>query len=107
MRSAGRIVQYPGDNPVPLLASIDQHCNADVRTQSPVPGLRCRHVIKDGDDYYLLFNEQANRVKTAIEVAAKGKRCWIATTTGKRSPRGDPLQIDLDGYELALLQCCR
>jgi hypothetical protein len=91
-----------------LLAVIDQVCTADARLEPACSDVRVRHLVKDGEHFYMLFNESGRPVKTNLSVAEIGIRSWIDTATGDvTSVTTDELDLNLSAYELALLHVAR
>src|SRR5690606_27869944 len=62
MLDAGRVVTWDGGG----VANVDASCERDVRVATPSPGLRFRHVVKGGDDFYLFFNERKEPIDTPV-----------------------------------------
>lgn len=45
--------------------------------------IRSRHVVKDKDHYYILFNEENSAVSTRLSFSVKGKYQWLDAYTAK------------------------
>ena len=67
-----------------------------------MPALRIRHQIKDGDHYYIFFNEGAAPIETAITMAPSGHWEWIDLATGLSEPGGEPLRIAVPPHDIRL-----
>jgi hypothetical protein len=89
--------------PRPVLDALGDLCPPDVVCAAPTPGLRVRHVVKDEQHFYMLFNEAAQPIDTGLTVGAKGTPHWINTVTGDASPAEAPLQLALGPFEMKLL----
>jgi hypothetical protein len=70
---------------------------------STSPGLRVRHIVKGGRHFYLLFNEDATPVTTAIGLAAKGARQWLNPATAATTPDAPAAAVAFQPHELKLL----
>jgi len=63
LRQSGRLFVYRPDNPAGLTAYLDRVAPQSFRLDPPCPGLRVRHVQKNGMEIYMLFNEQSTPLK--------------------------------------------
>lgn len=86
LASAGRLIvwdnsmtagSFPGavvvKSPGELVAAIDRKVKPDL-VLNPAPGsIRYRHVEKDGEHYYMLFNEEEETVSTVVDPSVKGR----------------------------------
>jgi hypothetical protein len=66
-----------------MLRAVDGLAAPDVVLDPPAPGLRCRHVVKGGLSFYMLFNEGETTVRATIRTAARGARSWLDLSTGE------------------------
>jgi len=66
---SGAITYQTSDN---LLTAIENKTSADIKLITPSPDIRYRHIIKDGDHYYIIFNEGACEVSTKLKIVTKG-----------------------------------
>lgn len=71
------------NTPAELLASIDKLIKPDIILNPSSENIRYRHVIKGGDDYYILFNEEKTEVSAKIKLSAPGKYQWLNPYTAK------------------------
>lgn len=92
------------NDPLSLVSTLHARIGRDICLDRPAPSLRVRHVMKDGLDYYLLFNESGLPLSRAFDVAITGQAAWIDTATGEANAVDRPLQIELSGYGVKLLQ---
>jgi hypothetical protein len=104
-QQAGRLYQFDSSQPHTILQQIDQHCTKDLLITPPAPGLRYRHLLKSGIHFYLLFNESPEPINTKLQVSALGPPSWVNTVTGATTPCTGELNLTLDSYAVALLQC--
>lgn len=90
LRNTGRLLAWCPDNAPPaidfaqpcaneasLVHALDAKTPRDVTCTPAVPDLRVRHVVKEGAHHYIFFNEGTAPLRTAIDVAATGQRCWL------------------------------
>jgi hypothetical protein len=57
-----------------LINAVNKLTVADIYLTQPSENIRYRHVKKEGDDYYILFNEEATDVNTGIRCQASDFR---------------------------------
>jgi hypothetical protein len=104
MQQAGHVILYQPDAPQALLDALRALRPRDVETELPAPGLRFRHLLKNGEHFYILFNETAGEIDTALTVSARGRMNWINPATGTPRAAESPLRLSLRAHEIALLQ---
>ena len=63
--------------PQELITANDRLTPPDVILTPPQFDVRYRHLVKNGEHFYILANEGAHNVAANIQVAAKGKRSWV------------------------------
>ena len=74
LEKAGRVIRWSKEKgETALLSSIDRLVQADVKVSPASRDLRVRHVVKDGRDYYIVFNEGEGEVEVRLDVSAGGK----------------------------------
>ena len=95
LRRLGRLIEVANDE---LIAAIDQLVPVDLRVEPAQPNLRYRHVVKDGADYYLLFNESRAPMRFTIAVAATGDQWWLDPYHGTQEVFNPSLPVELGGY---------
>lgn len=86
-----------------LVAMLDRLVPPDVTLAPAHSDLRYRHVVKDGHDWYLLFNEGSGAVHGNLQVSATGERCWLDPVTGQRSLVAGDVDLHLRPYETKVL----
>jgi hypothetical protein len=94
---AGRIVWW-GDDEETHLAALYALAPAAITANPPCPGLRVRHVRKAGLEWWILFNEAATPIDTALDLDALG---FLNPVTGAVEPFDGRLR--LDGYDVRVL----
>jgi hypothetical protein len=68
-----------------LVAAIDKLIKPDLILTPASSNIRYRHVVKGGDHYYILFNEDNTVVSTRLSVPVKGKYKWVDPQTAQYS----------------------
>ena len=101
---AGHVIEWPAAEDGAGLSRLDAVAVRDVELTTPAIGLRYRHVVKGGDDYYLFFNENAERIDTEATLRARGAMAWIDPATAAATPVDGPLRLVLPPHEVALLR---
>lgn len=103
LEQAGRVIYYSDAIADDLVRCIDALALPDVSAFPPVPGLRVRHVIKDGVHCYMLFNEQAASLQTQLRLAAGDNLELCDVWTGQLSPCSSAAPFTLDGHEMKVV----
>jgi hypothetical protein len=86
-----------------LLNAVKKLSLPDITLTAPSPGIRYRHVEKDGDHYYMIFNEDEKEVKTGYRLPATGYRVWINPYTLKTIEAKDIEVVDFKPHEMKIL----
>lgn len=60
-----------------LVSAIDKLVRPDLTLTPSSAGIRYRHVVKGGNHYYILFNEEDTEVFARLSLPLKGKYQWI------------------------------
>jgi hypothetical protein len=101
---AGGVFCYSEDEPVEnLLTWLAATVPVDVRVSPKTPALRVRHVVKEGQHYYLIFNEEQASLDFILELATEGSWLLFDAVSGNAEPFLAGRSIHLDGYELKIL----
>jgi len=93
--------------PDELKAAINKITEPDIILIPPTENIRYRHVEKDGDHYYMLFNEENAEVATAIGMKVRGTRQWIDPFTAEVTESMENETIHFRPYEMKLLRIIR
>jgi hypothetical protein len=80
------------------LSLIDALVVRDVTVRPAAPGLRVRHVVKDGTHYYLLFNEGSDDFTGEVRFAADGKRHLLDPMYPDEQTAMPDSDLSLPGY---------
>jgi hypothetical protein len=91
-------------SPDELVSEIDRHIKPDLTLQPPSTNIRFRHVVKSGDHFYMLFNEEPEKVETRIDVAVKGKREWLNPFTAEAFQATADGSVVFQPHEMKLLR---
>ncbi|MCX6333009.1 MAG: hypothetical protein NT092_01730 [Bacteroidia bacterium] len=93
-----------------LLFAIAKMTVQDISISPGSSSIRCRHVEKDGNDYYLLFNEETEQVITGIGLQASGLRqsaagglLWIDPFSMKSTVLKDGETLLFKPHEMKIL----
>lgn len=60
-----------------MIAAMNAIVKPDIQLTPASAAIRYRHVIKGNDHYYMLFNEEENKVSTKLSFPVKGNFRWI------------------------------
>jgi hypothetical protein len=101
--------EFPGavnvKNPAGMTAAIDRKIKPDIMLNPASGSIRMRHVKKDGDDFYLLFNEEATTVRTRIAPSVKGKSVWLDASTARMTGFSPAADVVFRPHEMKILWC--
>jgi hypothetical protein len=99
LERAGRVIRYTeGLADVDLIAQIDRLAPPDIRVAQDVPGLRVRHVIKEGCHCFMLFNETIAPAEMTVELPVEGPATLYDPWTGKSSGMTPDRRLALQGH---------
>jgi len=94
-----------------LLTAINKITEADLLLTDKSESIRYRHVVKGGDNYYIIFNESETSVKTGLRLRAPeglqqvaDSREWLDPYTAKAYMTGDDEIITFKPHELKILR---
>jgi hypothetical protein len=72
LEKAGRVIHWHGDvDDITFVKNIDDLLKPDFRITPKTKDLRVRHVVKNGTDYYILFNEGEEDIQFIPELNDK------------------------------------
>jgi hypothetical protein len=104
MALAGRVFRFSGDEPADnLLAWLARYVPADIHVTPKTPALRVRHVVKNLQHYYLIFNEEQAPLDFSLELAAGEPWLLFDVITGSAESFPEGGSLHLNGYELKIL----
>lgn len=94
------VVKTTGD----MIAAIDKNIKPDILLDPSSENIRYRHVVKEGDDYYILFNEENIVVTTKIILSINGKYEWINPYKSEIYVQSKNETVTFAPYELKVLK---
>ncbi len=78
LEKAGRIINWNNDiDEAVFISKIDQLVKPDIQISPPTKDLRVRHVVKNGVDFYILFNEGENEIKFTPDYGDKKNGVFV------------------------------
>ena len=101
MFDAGRVLDWR-DNQASL-KRLEAVVDRDVVVETPSPGLRHRHVVKDGDDYYLFFNEGAEPIDVGAKLRTTGPMHLVNLANGGATAVDGELRLKLPPHDVELV----
>ncbi|MBN2634568.1 MAG: hypothetical protein JXR66_13480 [Bacteroidales bacterium] len=90
-------------SPEDLINAVNKITDADLVASKPSPGLRYRHVVKDGQHFYMIFNEEEAEVNISINLPLRGIMKWVDPYTLETSPFTGQELISFKPHEIKLL----
>jgi hypothetical protein len=104
LERAGRLLRWdPGAEPGRWLADLERLAPVDVRVSPHAPGLRVRHVFKEGLHYWILFNEARGDLQIKLDLAVLGPGALLDPQTGEQEPWGRGDEVRLQGHACRVL----
>ncbi len=95
-----KVYNYPDD----MIKALRNSIPNDIWVAGGEKDLRYRHVMKNGDHYYVLFNEGFNSINPSVEFSESGEIQIIDPFTGIASPSAKANELKLDPFELKLVR---
>jgi hypothetical protein len=82
---AGRLIRWNDRmEDSKLLQRIDRLVPVDIRVHPANKDVRIRHVLKNGADYYIIFNEGQSNLEAELETSVKGGRLLLDPLSGRQ-----------------------
>jgi hypothetical protein len=101
LEEAERLIWYEeGMSDERLVRRIDQIVSPDVEAVPRTPSLRVRHVVRDRQHYYLLFNEERLPLETRLHLSCCEHGVIFDPYTGDQREFDSNTPLQLGGYEL-------
>ena len=92
------------ENSAALKTALKTIINPDISLSPPSEAIRYRHIEKEGDGYYMLFNEDNKEVRTKISLDPKeGITEWVDQYTGTVTESVSNEEVVFKPYEMKLL----
>jgi hypothetical protein len=103
LQESGRTYRYTQETPDDhLVAWLNAHVPAAIPVTPPTPALRVRHVVKNQQDFYMLFNEE--RVSLDFTFLQDAEPWQIFDpVSGQAKQLSENRTIHLNGHELKIL----
>jgi len=103
LEQTGRSIHFDDMTEAELVKRLDLIVPQDVRVFPAVPGVRVRHVIKDGRHCFMLFNEASPAVDIRVELPVSGRALiwnpWTDESFGM--PAGN--RLSLPGHSFCVI----
>ena len=104
LEKAGRVIRWAEmQDEAEGLSRLNKLVTADVRLTPAARGVRARHVVKGGADYYILFNEGQEAASFRLETAAKGRRRLLDPETLEQRAVERDARLSMKPHELAVV----
>lgn len=87
-----------------LINAVNRITQPDLILSPAAESVRYRHVVKGGDHYYMIFNEEATEASAKIKLSVNGTRQWLNPYTAEASASGADENITLKPHELKVLR---
>jgi hypothetical protein len=105
LERAGRLIRWGKiDGDTSLLGKINKIVPAEVVVSPATPDLRLRHIVKEGMDYYILFNEGQEHIELKLKTSVEGHRFLLDPETGGQSDIDPDAAIKMQPHELKVLK---
>ncbi|MBN1311973.1 MAG: hypothetical protein JXB30_11200 [Anaerolineae bacterium] len=104
LESANRVIRYTeGSDETRLVASLREIVPDDVSVWPHHPGLRTRHVTKDGIHYFMLFNETKEAVEPIVKLPVSGETYLFDLKTGAAEACSLEEALSFEGHEMKVI----
>jgi hypothetical protein len=104
LEETGRLIRYEqGMSDQELVRRIDLVVSPDVKAMPHTSGLRVRHMVKDGQHYYLLFNEERHALETQLRLSCCEHGVIFDPYTGDQREFDSNTPLMLSGHELKVV----
>jgi len=85
LEHAGRVIRWQTKmSDTDLIEKIDRLVPLDVRILPEAKDVRVRHVVKAGQDYYILCNEGEEELNVRLDLSAQSERYLLDPETGEQ-----------------------
>jgi hypothetical protein len=90
-------------SPEELTTALRARIPSDLALYPPSENIRYRHVVKNGQNVYLLFNEENTSVEVKVAVSAEGRTQWLDPYQGTIREASLQEKVLFQPYEMKLL----
>ena len=98
---------FPGartyGQPDELISEINRTSPADLYVYPPSTGIRYRHVVKGGNHFYIIFNEEEKDELIRLKIPLKGNFKWLNPYSGAASSMDPESEVQIKPHELKIL----
>jgi hypothetical protein len=104
LEQAGRVIHWQPHFPEgELIARLDALAPVDIRVAEATPGLRVRHVLKEGVHYFFLFAEENRPMEITVILPATGVTLCYDPWRNDAAPFPADGRMLLGGHELRVI----
>lgn len=86
-----------------LISEISRTAPAGLYLNPSSTGIRYRHVVKGGNHYYIIFNEEEKDELIRLKIPLKGNFKWLDPYTGAATDMNPESEIQIKPHELKIL----
>jgi len=97
-----KVISY--QTPDDLIAAINTKLPPDIEMNTPSQDIRYRHVVKEDNHYYIIFNEGTNIITSKLKVSATGKRQLIDAATAAAVKLSADETLTFSPHELKIIR---
>lgn len=87
-----------------LITALNKISLQDIQLTPATENIRLRHVEKGGDEYYILFNEEASEISAGIRLQVTGDREWLDPFTAKMTGSTEDEIVVFKPHEMKILR---
>jgi hypothetical protein len=91
-------------SPDDLVSAIDKTISMDLFLTTPSENIRYRHVVKGGDHYYIIFNEESGDLITKLKIPVHGTRQFLNPATAEAVIVSEDENVHFKPHELKILR---
>jgi hypothetical protein len=104
VEQAERLIHFSGDmTGAELVKRLDDIALQEVRVFPASPGLRVRHVVKDGRHCFMLFNETSPALDIRVELPVSGSALILDPWTGESFGMPSGNRLSLPGHSIYVI----
>jgi hypothetical protein len=86
-----------------LISAINKTSKTDLLLSPVSESIRYRHVVKGDDNFYILFNEEGNKVTASVKTSTKGKYYWLDPYTAGLTSFNSSNAVEFQPHEVKIL----